>query len=58
MGRSDPVIVAAGDIAGSAAIDVSRQTTAQAGVDIDEAGVRSALEEQQVIARRHFIEAQ
>ena len=30
----------------------------QAGVDIDEAGVRVALEEQQVIARRHFIEAQ
>jgi hypothetical protein len=30
----------------------------QAGVDIDEAGVRTALEEQQAIARRHFIEAQ
>lgn len=30
----------------------------QAGVDIDEAGVRVALEEQQVIARRHFIEVQ
>ena len=30
----------------------------QAGVDIDEAGVRSALEEQQVVARRQFIEAQ
>lgn len=30
----------------------------QAGVDIDEAGVRTALEEQQVIARRHFIEVQ
>lgn len=30
----------------------------QAGVDIDEAGVRSALEEQQVLARRQFIEAQ
>ncbi len=30
----------------------------QAGVDIDEPGVRAALEEQQVIARRHFIEAQ
>ena len=30
----------------------------QAGVDIDEAGVRVALEEQQVIARRQFIEAQ
>ncbi|HKT78438.1 MAG TPA: DUF1476 domain-containing protein [Sphingobium sp.] len=30
----------------------------QAGIDIDEAGVRNALEEQQVIARRHFIEAQ
>jgi hypothetical protein len=30
----------------------------QAGLDIDESGVRTALEEQQVIARRHFIEAQ
>jgi hypothetical protein len=30
----------------------------QAGVEIDEADVRAALEEQQVIARRHFIEAQ
>ncbi|ALR21968.1 MULTISPECIES: DUF1476 domain-containing protein [Sphingobium] len=30
----------------------------QAGVDIDEASVRTALEEQQVIARRQFIEAQ
>jgi len=30
----------------------------QAGVDIVEADVRTALEEQQVIARRHFIEAQ
>lgn len=30
----------------------------QAGIDIDEAGVRTALEEQQVIARRMFIEAQ
>ncbi|EQA97073.1 hypothetical protein FHS51_000733 [Sphingobium wenxiniae] len=30
----------------------------QAGVDIDEAGVRAALDEQQVIARRQFIEAQ
>ncbi|MDI1295665.1 MAG: DUF1476 domain-containing protein [bacterium] len=29
-----------------------------AGVDIDEAGVRVALEEQAVIARRMFIEAQ
>ena len=28
----------------------------QAGVDIDEAGVRTALDEQQVIARRVFIE--
>jgi hypothetical protein len=28
----------------------------QAGVDIDEAGVRTALDEQQVIARRMFIE--
>ena len=30
----------------------------QAGVDIDETTVRNALEEQQAIARRHFIEAQ
>lgn len=30
----------------------------QAGVEIDEAGVRIALEEQQVVARRQFIEAQ
>src|SRR3546814_2379002 len=30
----------------------------QAGIDIDEAGVRAALDEQQVIARRMFIEAQ
>ena len=30
----------------------------QAGIEIDEAAVRAALEEQQVIARRHFIEAQ
>lgn len=29
-----------------------------AGVDIDEAGVRAALEEQAVVARRQFIEAQ
>lgn len=30
----------------------------QAGLDIDEAGVRTALDEQAVIARRMFIEAQ
>ncbi|MGC4252145.1 MAG: DUF1476 domain-containing protein [Sphingobium sp.] len=30
----------------------------QAGIDVDEATVRAALEEQQVIARRQFIEAQ
>ena len=30
----------------------------QAGITIDEAGVRAALEEQAVIARRMFIEAQ
>jgi hypothetical protein len=29
-----------------------------AGVEIDEAGVRQALEEQTVVARRQFIEAQ
>ncbi|NWK96167.1 DUF1476 domain-containing protein [Sphingobium lactosutens] len=29
-----------------------------AGIDIDEAGVRTALDEQAVIARRMFIEAQ
>jgi len=29
-----------------------------AGIDIDEAGVRAALEEQTVVARRQFIEAQ
>ncbi|MEC3950308.1 DUF1476 domain-containing protein [Sphingobium sp. HWE2-09] len=29
-----------------------------AGIDIDEAGVRAALDEQAVIARRMFIEAQ
>ncbi|BAV66118.1 DUF1476 domain-containing protein [Sphingobium cloacae] len=30
----------------------------QAGIDVDEATVRAALEEQQVVARRQFIEAQ
>ena len=30
----------------------------QAGLDIDEAGVRAALEEQAVVARRQFMEAQ
>ena len=30
----------------------------QAGINIDEAGVRAALDEQAVIARRMFIEAQ
>ena len=29
-----------------------------AGIDIDEAGVRAALDEQAVVARRQFMEAQ